>query len=178
MGDRIIMSIMPIAEFEKVSWDEFLKDCLACGIKITDYNREAMYRNWSEIQLPTRSTVDSAGYDFHMPFDVCSIYKDTPRIIPTGIRCKINTGWVLMLYPRSSMGFKYGFRLNNTVGIIDSDYYNADNEGHIMASVSVNQDIKIYRGDKFCQGVFVQFGIAKEDRVTTERTGGIGSTGK
>ncbi len=52
--------------------------------------------------------------------------------IPTGIRVKINDGWVLKLYPRSGLGFKFRVQMNNTVGIIDSDYYNSDNEGHIF----------------------------------------------
>ena len=44
--------------------------------------------------------------------------------------------WVLKCYPRSGLGFKYRLQLNNTVGIIDSDYFYSDNEGHIFAKLT------------------------------------------
>ena len=87
---------------------------------------------------------------------------------------------MLKLYPRSGLGFKYRLQLNNTVGIIDSDYFYSDNEGHIFASVRNNGDhiLQLKAGDKIVQALFVPFGVADQEEVTTERTGGIGSTNK
>ena len=83
------------------------------------------------IKLPVRATSGSAGYDFFAPFDFILAPSQTIKI-PTGIRCEIDEGWVLKIYPRSGLGFKFRLQLNNTVGIIDSDYFYSDNEGHIF----------------------------------------------
>ena len=70
---------------------------------------------------------------------------------------------------------------NNTVGIIDSDYYNSDNEGHIFCKITndTNEDktVSVNKGTGFCQGIFVEYGITFDDDVTDERNGGFGSTG-
>ena len=79
------------------------------------------------------------------------------------------------------MGFKYGMRLLNSVGIIDSDYYKSDNEGHIMAKVVHEYGkyvLKFNTGDKLFQGVFTEYGITDDDDVKDIRNGGFGSTGK
>ena len=102
------------------------------------------------------------------------------RRIPTGIRAEMENGWVLMLFPRSSLGFKHGIRLCNTAGIIDSDYAFAKNEGHIMVKLRNPSDspVVIGRGERFCQGIFLPFGTAEEDGDFSLRQGGFGSTGK
>ena len=85
-----------------------------------------------------------------------------------------------MIYPRSSIGFKYQVGLANTTGIIDSDYYNGDNEGHIMVKL-VNHGDKVFsvnEGEKIVQGIFLQYGITVDDDANGERKGGLGSTGK
>lgn len=90
--------------------------------------------------------------------------------------------YVLMLFPRSSLGFKYRLQLNNTVGIIDSDYYYANNEGHIFCKLTndtvEDKVVKIEKGQGMVQGIFLQFGVTIDDEVSEERTGGIGSTTK
>lgn len=85
-----------------------------------------------------------------------------------------------MLFPRSSLGIKYEMWLMNTVGIIDSDYYHAKNEGHILVNVrTCGYYHTLDYGERFVQGVFVPFGIATNDEVINkERVGGFGSTGK
>ena len=154
-----------IAQFYKVSENEFLK----VG-EISDYN---------DIVLPKRATAGSAGYDFFSPKEYYVSMGETVKI-PTGIRVKIDEGWVLKIYPRSSLGFKYRLRLDNTVGIIDSDYFFADNEGHIFIKMTNCGDkpLLIEKGKAFAQGVFVEFGITVDDDATTLRTGGFGSTDK
>ena len=100
--------------------------------------------------------------------------------VPTGIRVKIDEGWVLKIYPRSSLGFKYRLMLDNTVGIIDSDYYNADNEGHIFIKMTNlgEKTLTVEEGNAFAQGVFVEYGVTYDDECTASRTGGLGSTDK
>ena len=102
--------------------------------------------------------------------------------VPTGIRAKIDNGWVLTIYPRSGLGFKYRLQLNNPVGIIDSDYYGSSNEGHIYIKITndtnENRIISIKEGEGFAQGIFFNFGITVDDEVSEIRDGGFGSTTK
>lgn len=155
-----------IARFEKVSFEQFSQMC---------NDREA----YDSIELPKRATKGSAGYDFHMPFELTINPGETYKI-PTGIRSEIAEGWVLQIFPRSSLGFKYKLQLDNTVGIIDSDYYHADNEGHIIIKVTNNSDrvLELKQGDRFAQGIFIPYGITVDDESNEERTGGFGSTNK
>ncbi len=158
-----------IARFEKVSLNQYLEGCEAV-------NAEEIYGN---IKLPKRATAGSAGYDFYAPFDIVLKPNETAKI-PTGIRAWIEDGWVLKLYPRSGLGFKFRLQLNNTVGIIDSDYYNSDNEGHIFIKITndtnENRTIEIPAGTGFAQGIFVEYGITIDDDADGIRNGGFGST--
>lgn len=131
----------------------------------------------AEIPLPKRATTGSAGYDFVSPVEV-TVEPGETALIPTGIRAEMENGWVLLLFPRSSLGFKYSLRLANTVGVIDSDYAFAKNEGHIMVKLRnpLSVPVTIGRGDRFCQGIFLPYGTAEEDEVTAGRVGGFGST--
>ena len=132
-----------------------------------------------EIPLPRRATAGSAGYDFVAPAET-EIPAGGSALIPTGIRAEMEPGWVLALFPRSSLGFKTGVRLSNTTGIIDSDYAFAKNEGHIMVKLRnpTEKPVRIGRGERFCQGIFLPYGTAEEDGSFAAREGGFGSTGK
>lgn len=154
-----------IAKFEKVSKTEYLR----CGTE----------NNYDEIILPRRATAGSAGYDFFSPEGFTLAPGETAKVA-TGVRAKISSGWVLLIYPRSSLGFKYRLTLNNTVGVIDSDYYEAENEGHIFIKMTNCGDkpLTIEKGKAFAQGVFTPFGITEDDDCVSQRTGGIGSTDK
>ena len=92
----------------------------------------------------------------------------------------MNEVYVLKLYPRSGLGFKYRLQLNNTVGIIDSDYYYSDNEGHIFAKITNDSNegktVELKAGDGFMQGIFLEYGITIDDDATEIRNGGLGST--
>ena len=175
-----------IAQFEKVSFEQFKKDWMkAFGDGFTGLSEDRITTMIKEcydnIKLPKRATAGSAGYDFYLPFYVM-IESGETQVIPTGIRCKMDNGWVLKCYPRSGYGFKYGVHLANTVGIIDSDYYNADNEGHIQIKLVndaefFNSTLSLDAGNGFCQGIFLPFGITVDDEADAERTGGFGSTG-
>jgi dUTP pyrophosphatase len=144
--------------------------------KLSKDNIKEIYR---QLQLPRRATAGSAGYDFFAPLNI-TIQPNESILIPTGIRVAIENGWVLKCYPRSGLGFKYRMQLNNTVGIIDSDYFNSHNEGHIIAKITnasnEEREITIKAGEGFIQGVFVEYGITYDDDVDALRTGGFGST--
>ena len=168
-----------IAQFEKVSWKQFQKDYVDTFGEDHTINMDEVKEIYNSIQLPIRATSGSAGYDFKSPITFTLKSGQTIKI-PTGIRAKIDDGWVLKCYPRSGLGFKYRLQLNNTVGVIDSDYYYSDNEGHIFAKLTndTNEDktVKIAAGSGFMQGIFVEYGITVDDDVTDVRNGGFGST--
>lgn len=158
-----------IALFEKVSAERFIEDIkgdLADGIEV--------YEN---IKLPRRATAHSAGYDFFAPQDVF-LPASGYALVATGIRARIDEGWVLQIYPRSGLGFKLGLRLANTVGIIDGDYYFSSNEGHIMIKLfnPSESSVTLAAGTAFAQGVFVPYGITGDDSAQAKRDGGFGST--
>lgn len=162
--------------FEKVSLEQFTKDVLEL---YPDTNIEKIKEAWEELELPKRATKGSAGYDFHIPFSM-KFYVDMDKVVPTGIKAYVDPGYVLMIFPRSGLGFKYGIHLMNTVGVIDEDYVNAENEGHIMIALK-NGDVKslmLEQGDRFAQGVFLPYGTVDNDKTKTKRTGGMGSTGE
>ncbi len=158
-----------IARFEKVSEEQFETAC----------DREDWKEIYNCVKIPKRATAGSAGYDFYTPYDLTLCPGETAKI-PTGIRVYIEPEWVLKIYPRSGLGFKFRLQMNNTVGIIDSDYYSSDNEGHIFCKITndsnENKTIALKAGDAFCQGVFVEYGITFDDDVTEKRNGGMGST--
>lgn len=161
-----------IAKFHKVSFEQFTKDWDLTNDPAIIYE---------QICLPKRATKGSAGYDFFCPIDITLKPNETIKI-PTGIRVEMNDEWVLKLYPRSGLGFKYRLQLNNTVGIIDSDYFYSDNQGHIFAKITndsnENKTVELKQGEGFMQGIFIEYGITIDDDATALRNGGFGSTTK
>ena len=160
-----------VAQFERVSYEQYK----------SSYEGNELDVTYNDLKLPKRATVGSAGYDFYAPFDIVLKPGETIKI-PTGIRVKLEPNYVLKLYPRSGLGFKFRLQLNNTVGIIDSDYYYSDNEGHIFAKITNDTNegrtIEIKKGTGFMQGIFVEYAITFDDDVTDIRNGGFGSTTK
>ncbi len=143
------------------------------------YTEEEIQNMYAEIRLPKRATKGSAGYDFYAPFDFRLAPGETIKI-PTGVRVRMDEDWVLHIYPRSGLGFKYRLQLNNTVGIIDSDYYNSDNEGHIFIKLTNDSNegkiLEVAKGSGFAQGIFLEYGITVDDETEGVRNGGFGST--
>lgn len=131
------------------------------------------------LKLPQRATAGSAGYDFFAPAAFSLAPGETIKI-PTGIRVSMEDGWVLKCYPRSGLGFKYRLQFNNTVGIIDSDYFYSDNEGHIFMKLTNDSNegktLSVEAGTGFAQGIFVEYGITVDDDASAVRNGGFGST--
>ena len=165
-----------IAQFHKVSYEQFREGVLDTFGMTDDKDIQKIYE---EIKLPKRATAGSAGYDFYTPFPIVLEPGQTVKI-PTGIRVEMEENWVLKCYPRSGLGFKYRLQLNNTVGIIDSDYFYSDNEGHIFVKLTNDTKeekvVEVEAGKGFMQGIFVEYGITVDDDVTAVRNGGFGST--
>ena len=165
-----------IARFYKVSREQFQKDW---EDTFGSRDKEEIEDIYEKISLPKRATAGSAGYDFYLPVPL--ILKPGEEIkMPTGIRAEIREGWVLQIYPRSGLGFKYRLQLNNTVGVIDSDYFHSDNEGHIFVKMTNDsregKELELKEGSGFAQGIFLQYGITEDVDCKTARNGGFGST--
>ena len=163
-----------VARFEIVSFEQFKSS-------FDNLDEKEIKKIYDSLKLPKRATKGSAGYDFFAPFKIVLKPGETVKV-PTGIRSYMEPNYVLKLYPRSGLGFKYRLQLNNTVGIIDSDYYYSDNEGHIFAKITndsnENRTLEIKQGTGFMQGIFVEYGITIDDDATETRNGGFGSTTK
>ena len=161
-----------IAKFEKVSLQQFELD----AAQATSANLQESYE---AIVLPKRKTVGSAGYDFHAPFSF-ALNAGESIVIASGVRVQITPGWWLGILPRSGHGFRYRIQLDNTLGVIDSDYYGAENEGHILIKLTndskTGKTLEIEAGTGFAQGIFLPYGIAAGDQASEARSGGFGST--
>ena len=158
--------------FEKVSYNQYLE---AIGGDID------LFDEYNDIIIPKRATTGSAGYDFFAPFTFTLNPNETIKI-PTGIRVILDSDKFLAMYPRSGLGFKFRLQLDNTVGIIDSDYCNSDNEGHIFIKITNDgregKPITINKGDGIAQGIITQFFKTDDDNSEGIRNGGFGSTTK
>ena len=165
-----------VAQFDKVSFGQFKKDWNDTFSSRPEQMLKEIYDN---IKLPERKTKYSAGHDFHVPCDFC-IEPGGRVMIPTGVKCTMNSNYAMQVFPRSSLGIKKGMCISNTIPIIDADYINANNEGHIFISIENHgtETILLNSGESFVQAIFVEYGIADRSKVDTERSGGIGSTGK
>ena len=165
-----------IAKFHKVSAERFMADWKDTFPETAE---ETIADIYNKIKLPVRATAGSAGYDFFSPVDITLNPGETVKI-PAGIRVEMEQDWVLKCYPRSGLGFIYRLQLNNTGGIIDSDYFYSDNEGHIFSKITndsnESKSVSIQAGTGFMQGIFVEYGITVDDDAQGIRNGGFGST--
>ena len=156
-------------KFEKISFKQFKKDVS---------NDRKLY---DSIELPKRSTNHSAGYDIKS-IESGIIKPGEAKVFKTGVKVSMNPDEVFFIITRSSMGFKYNVTLANSVGVIDSDFYNnEDNEGHFAIKL-INHGEKDYVvnvGDRIGQGIFVKYlTVDDEEVIDKKRKGGIGSTNK
>lgn len=156
-------------KFEIISQEQYYKD----------FTSENFVKH-SELKLPHRATAKSAGYDIYSITDVALVPGETIKI-PTGIKVQLDDDKFLAIVPRSSLGFKYRLQLDNTIGVIDADYYNnANNEGHIWIKVTNDGRVPmvVKKGEAIAQGIILQYFKAIDDDTTGERIGGFGSTNK
>lgn len=155
-------------KFEIISIERFENDFL--GMPGVTY---------ADIRKPHRATKYSAGYDFYSPLDFKLESGETIKI-PTGIRVSLDTDKVLLVVPRSGLGFKYRLQLDNTIGVIDADYYNSDNEGHIWIKITNDSKegkvLHINKGEAIAQGIILKYETTIDDESDGIRNGGFGST--
>ena len=165
-----------ISKFHKVSFEQFKGDWTDTFGELPEEEIRTIYEG---VRLPVRATSGSAGYDFFTPAAFSLGPGETAKI-PTGIRAEMDENWVLQIFPRSGLGFKYRLQLNNTVGIIDSDYFYSDNEGHIFIKITNDTNegrrVELDAGAGFAQGIFLPYGITVDDACTGSRNGRFGST--
>ena len=160
-----------VGQFEKISVEQWRKD-------FGDSNQHTYDEVLANIQLPKRATKGSAGYDVCTPIDI-DLEPGAEATIPTGLKCKIDNGWALFALPKSGLGFKFYTRLANTIGLIDEDYYNNENnEGHMWVKLrnEGTKPLHIDAGKGVCQMVFLPYGITYDDESEGVRKGGFGST--
>ena len=159
--------MLTAGKFEKVSEQQYEQDTDSPG-------------TYSNVVLPKRATVGSAGYDIISPKSFILEPGESTKIA-TGLRVRMEPGWVLLILPKSGLGTKFRSQLDNTCGVIDSDYYFADNEGHIIISMTndskSNKTMEVIAGKAFAQAIFLPYGITEDDVAEGKRTGGFGSTG-
>ena len=184
-----------IATFKKVSLEQYMKDVIALYPDNVDIDEESIINDYNDIKIPSRATSGSVGYDFYLPSNInlgCGEFI----IIPTGIRCEMEEGYSLDIYPKSGLGFKNFTTIANTIGIIDSDYFYSDNEGHIMVKLinkgfhairngnnpldcGMHRFLTRLKGESFVQGIFHECFAATNDNDNTTmkiRNGGFDST--
>ena len=153
-------------KFERISFKQFKKD--VCD------SREL----YDKIELPSRSTKNSAGYDIRSIENVI-IKPGESKAIKTGVKVSMNSDEVLYIFDRSSLGFKYDICLSNSVGVIDSDY-----RGEIKVPLyndsNVNQSLD--NKERVAQIVIMPYLNVTFNEVDTlsesnRDQGGFGSTG-
>lgn len=169
------MSQKKIRGFEVVR-----KDARTAFDVLTDEKRKKHFIE-IDIQLPKRADNRSAGYDLYAPKDMM-ILPMHKEILYTDVKAYMQDDEVLKLYIRSSLAIKKGLMLSNNVGIVDSSYYNNEsNDGNIGIPL-VNTSgvaVKIAKGERVAQAIFVKYLTADADEVLSDkRTGGVGSSGE
>jgi dUTP pyrophosphatase len=125
-------------------------------------------------ELPSRATGKSSGYDIR----AVGNYRVKPNEmapVATGLTAYMLDDEELQLRARSGLAYNKQITLQNGIGTIDSDYYGK----HIMVLVrnEGKEDFIIKHGERVCQGVFAKYLTTDGDETTTEREGGLGSTG-
>lgn len=173
---------MRVGNFEKVSFEQFKEGINRFKTdlyyrELKNLSEEEFRRYYDELQLPDRSTIGSAGYDFHFPFREYRLAPGETIIFPTGIKVNITGNYFLGIFPKSGLSFDYKVRLDDTVAIIDADYTDAPNEGHIYLKLTNENRLKsclLKQNMKIVQGIFIPFALTDDDNVTTKRTGGMG----
>ena len=170
--------------FDKVSFEQYLIDSSNDVLivegeterKIAPSNPMEVYEG---IKLPKRATKKSAGYDFYAPYDFTLHPGDTIKL-STGIRVLLDDNKFLMCAPRSSHGFKARIQLDNTIGIIDADYSESENEGHIMLKLTndshTGKILHVSKGEGMMQAIIMHFYRTEDDDADAKRNGGFGST--
>lgn len=162
-------------KFKEISYEQFATDWTKWNGPFVEDIR-SIYDN---LKLPVRATRNSAGYDIFAPA-AFSLSPGEGITIPTGLCAIMDPGIVLLILPRSGQGIRCKLQLMNTVGVIDADYWQADNEGHIIMSLFNDHPagavLHVAQGQGCAQGIFLPHFLCDDDIAETQRIGGFGST--
>ena len=131
--------------------------------------------------LPTFGSPEAAGADLYACLaSPVTVAPGETAFIPTGLAMELPVGYVGLVYARSGLACKRGLAPANKVGVIDSDYYYSDNEGHIFAKITndnhTGKTLTVEAGSGFLQAIFIPYGVTYSDDATGVRNGGMGST--
>lgn len=140
--------------------------------------------NGEEVQyyqaIATKVLPRKVSFDINTNRSFIPINNEERMLIPLGLIADIPEGFSVRLHSRSGLAFKQGVYLTNCEGIIDSDY--VDPMFAMVTNMS-NVPVKIYDGDRICQGELVRcekYTLDESDEAPTQKTdreGGFGSTG-
>ncbi|MFP4195555.1 MAG: dUTP diphosphatase [Candidatus Woesearchaeota archaeon] len=148
--------------------------------KIRGFEKISTETDNEQVKLPVRSTAGSAAYDLYSPVELTVPAGYTAKI-KTGVKVYMQSDEGFFIITRSGNGTKRRVTLSNNVGLVDSDYYNnEDNEGEIIVFLANDgeDDFEIKQGDRIAQGYFQKILLADDDKtIMDSRTGGFGSTG-
>jgi dUTP pyrophosphatase len=128
--------------------------------------------------MPTKGSCEAGAIDLYMP--EAGTATGTSQLFGLGFAAAVPPGHVALLLPRSGTGAKHGLELNNTCGVIDSDY-----RGEWKAALRTKGGIPFSwaAGDRILQCLVVPVVSLKLELVddldeTSRGTGGFGSSGQ
>lgn len=124
----------------------------------------------------TRFVKNDGIYDIKFTDEMKKVIKKimAPTIIHTGIKAYMQDDEVLYIYNRKSGPKKLGIVMVNSVGVIDSDYYENENtDGEIMFTFYniLPFDVTINKGTVIGQGVFHKFLRSENSKIGGQRVG-------
>lgn len=161
--------------------DEIVKDFLRLAYPDPDQKPEASKEEIEEASTKVACNFASIPVTLDEMAALTKSTKAKPTLVPTGVKCRLDSGTYLELSVRSSCPLKYWLVMANSVGIIDADYYNnPDNEGHIYFQI-INLSpfpVKLCKGDVIGQGIIKSYYTTEDDQASGDRLGGFGSTSK
>ncbi len=156
-----------------------------------------------DVKPPERATAGSAGFDLHAYLagrrvrcsDGVSLWEaESSRVgtgwgvellpgvmalIPLGFRARLPDGFEAQVRPRSGASFKKGLQIPNAPGTVDADY---PDEWLVPVRNATAAPMRIEHGERIAQAVFQRYEVLSWEpgpvRVTTDRAGGFGSTGR
>jgi dUTP pyrophosphatase len=129
--------------------------------------------------IPCYEHEGDAGADLRSAIDF-DLHPFERVMVPTGICVAVPDGYVILVHPRSGLGYKRGVTLPNAPGTIDSGY-----RGEIRVPL-INLDPKttwhFSKGDRIAQMVIQRYVRAQFQQVDSlpssqRSTSGFGSTG-
>lgn len=132
----------------------------------------------NDLPLPIYETAGSVGFDIAARENISVAPKEI-GMVPSNLIVEVPKGYMLVVASRSSTPGKKGLTPPHGFGIIDHDYCGREDEIKVLVYNFTDSDVRIERGDKIAQGVFVRidkFEWEEISEISSESRGGFGST--